>query len=183
MINAASVEAINKQLLGLATSEKYFTYFLTQQLSIFSIIIGVFLAIYFLFNYQLQRKYIQKEVHDYLGRELNILEEKNAKQFNEQFNEITYIKGEVYRAFGQIFAKEEKHFISYIWWLRAAESFDRSEQHALAKIALDSAIAHLEKNMRKLLKEDVVEYQEISEYFGKDKYKSEFEKLDSLIYK
>jgi hypothetical protein len=183
MINAASLEAINKAILRFSVSENYFSSILSAQLILFSSIIAIFLVIYFLLNYQIQKKYIQKEVHEHLDKELTLLKDKNDKLFNKHFNEITYIKGEVYRAFGQIWTRENVHDVAYIWWLRAAESFNRAEQDELTKLALEKSITSLEALTHKLDKDEVVEYVNIAQSFGKDKYKTELAKLDSIVFK
>lgn len=175
-------------------AENYFSDILNAQLVIFSLIVAIIVALYFVFNWKISKEQIKNEVEESIKN----IEEKFNKEFEEKSkmitqnfaqelvdheNMITSLRGEVYRTLGQFWDSEKKYSTAFIWWIRAAHSLSMAGEEAIARIALSSAKESVEKIKWGFeLNYDLIgEYQRLFAGIDDKIYKIEKDLLDKAI--
>lgn len=175
-------------------AENYFSDILNAQLVIFSIIVGVIVALYFFFNYKISKTQIKKEVSDVFDEfknDINTANEENTKvladnlasQLAQHESMITSLRGEVYRTLGQFWDSEKSFSTAFIWWIRAAYQFSQAGEETLVRLALSSAKDSVERIALGFeLNYDLIgEYQRLFSEINDKMYKIEKDLLDKAI--
>jgi len=175
-------------------AENYFSDILNAQLVIFSLVVAIIVALYFLFNWKISKEQIKNEVEESTKK----IEEKFTKEFEKKSklisenlaselvkheNMITSLRGEVYRTLGQFWDSEKQYNTAFIWWIRSAHNLALAGEENITRIALGSAKESVEKiKFGFELNYDLIgEYQRLFAEVDDKIYKIEKELLDKAI--
>lgn len=177
-------------------AQGYFSDILNAQLTIFSLIVGVIVALYFFFNFKVSKNQIQSEISELakqLKQELQNDLDQKSKSIRDQMaadiikheGMLSILRGEVYRTLGQFWDSEKSYSTAFIWWIRAALSFHEANDENMTRIALESAKLSVEKveNDYELSASIKGEYQTLFQNIDGVVYRIEKELLDSEVKK
>lgn len=193
--STASTTAALQQLADkVDISKDYFISILNGQLIIFSVIVGALVALYFLFNWRISKKQVKDEVEaeikklreEVLAESRKALEER-SKEFTRSIEthsrEITFVRASVYRTLGEFWDSQKNFSVAFLWWMRAANNFSKSDEDGLTRIALGSAKESVERieNSYELDSNSIGEFQRIMGKIDKKKFKIEKELLDKAL--
>lgn len=175
-------------------AENYFSDILNAQLVIFSLIVAAIVSLYFLFYYRVSRAQIKNEVErvidelkkkieDENKQKIKILTNSLASELVKHENQITFLRGQVYRTLGQFWDSEKKYSTAFIWWVRAANNFSKAGEERLTRLALESAKESVEKvKFGFELNFDLIgEYQRLFAEIDDKIYKIEKDLLDKAL--
>jgi len=172
-------------------AENYFSDILNSQIIIFSLILAAIISFYFVFNWRISKNQIRKkireamkEVKSELSKELEEkskkINEKLAKDIKKHEEDITILRGEIYRTLGQYWKSQKQHSSAFIWWIRAAEQFALARDEKMVRISLNSAKESVERvQYATQLNYDLIgEYQNIFSKISSETYRIEKDLLE-----
>lgn len=194
------IEKIEEAIKSFGISESYFSDILGLQLTVFSIIVGVLVTLYFLFNWRVQKaqieseiqqeierikKDLEKELLDKASKENKDIEEKLNRDLLKHESDIGILRGEVYRSMALFWDNQNSFAIGFIWWLRSARAFASSLDDKMTRISLENTRISLGKipSEEQLPPEFIGEYQELVPAISDSKFKLEKELLDKAMKK
>lgn len=189
-----SVDSLKQVINELEMSQTYFSDILNAQLVIFSLIVAVVVALYFLFNYRISRNHIEREVkkatdefkkaileeHETQNKQIM---EKLTENYAKHENSIAILRGEVYRTLGLFWTSEKSHASAFIWWIRAAHAYAVGRDEDMTRIALGSAKESVEKvsDAYQLVADIIGEFQRLIAEIDEKIYKIEKDLLDKAL--
>jgi len=154
--NSTQSASLQEEVLKFSIAQDYFSDILNSQITIFSVIVAIFLAINWIYQRRVAKEEIKKEVKEQIRsikKELNddLAEKQKAligvitERLNQGDVEINLLRGEVYRSMAQFWDSQSSFSTAFIWWTRAAFYFSLVKDENMARISLGAAKRSVER--------------------------------------
>lgn len=170
------ITSLQLDLQTVKISKDFFSSVLSTQTIIFSTIVFILLAFSWFISRREMKNFIKSEMED-IEKEIDL---KINDKFSQYEVKIIGLEASIYRAFASL--HEDNPIVSYRWWLRASDKFNRYGDPKMLRMCLNNTIEALKKlNYKYEIEGEMEEIENLLSPIDNTKYNIEISAINKEI--